>query len=165
MTERSGAPALVEARPQALLIAGTRLILGAAGLAAAIGFGLGRGAGAALFACGALILLLSVYGGDRRRRSALRFERTDPMPSGAQVESRVRALARATYPSTIGLTVLIAAALWPEPALAAFLAGILAGLGGMSVAGAARLAAWERQRHARILVETGRAERIYEDPR
>jgi hypothetical protein len=165
MTERPGVPALVEARPQALLIAALRLTLAAAGLAASIAFGVQRGAAAALFACGALVVLLAVYGGDRRRRSALRFEDTAPMPADARLETRVRALARAAFPSTIGLTVLIAIALWPQPGLAALLAGILGGLGGMSVAGALRLGAWERERRARILIETGRAERIYEAPR
>ncbi|MGZ4281550.1 MAG: hypothetical protein ACXVEM_04860 [Gaiellaceae bacterium] len=165
MTERPGALALVEARPQALLIATARLVLASAGLAASIAAGVGRGPAAALFACGAVILLLSVYGGDRRRRSAMRFEDAGPVPSGAHVEPRGRALVRAAYPSTIGLTVLIAIALWPQPGLAALLAGILGGLGGMSIAGALRLGAWEHERRARILIEAGGAERIYEAPR
>jgi len=165
LTERPGALVLAEARPQALLIAGVRLALAAAGLAASIAFGLARGPAAGLFACGALVLLLAVYGGDRRRRSALRFEQLGPVPAGALLEPRRRALARASYPSTIGLTVLMAVALWPQPGLAALLAGVLAGLGGMSIAGALRLGAWERERNARILIEAGRAERIYEAPR
>ena len=165
MTERPGAPALVEARPQALLIATVRLVLASAGLAASIAAGLERGAAASLFACGAVILLLAVYGGDRRRRSAIRFQDPEPVPSGAHVEPRSRALVRAAYPSTIGLTALIAIALWPQPGLAALLAGILGGLGGMSIAGALRLGAWERDRRARILIEAGGAERIYEAPR
>jgi hypothetical protein len=162
---RPGAPVLAEARPQALLIAAVRLGLAAAGLAAAVALGLGRGPAAALFACGVAILFLAVYGGDRRRRSALRFAEPEPAPAGARIEGRGHALARAAYPSTIGLTVLIALAVWPQPGLAALLAGILGGLGGVSVAGALRLGAWERERQARILIEAGRAERIYEAPR
>jgi hypothetical protein len=165
MTERPGAPVLAEARPQALLIATLRLVLAAAGLAAAIAFGLARGPAAALFACGVAILFLAVYGGDRRRRSALRFEQVEPVPAGARIESRGRALGRAAYPSTVGLTVLIALALWPQPGLSALLAGLLGGLGGVSIAGALRLGAWEHERKARILIEAGGAERIYEAPR
>ena len=66
VTERPGAPVLAEARPQALLIATVRLVLAAAGLAAAIAAGVERGPAAALFASGAVILILAVYGGDRR---------------------------------------------------------------------------------------------------
>jgi hypothetical protein len=164
VTERPGAPVLAEARPQALLIATVRLALAAAGLAAAIAFGLGRGQAAALFASGVAILFVAVYGGDRRRRSALRFEQAEPVPAGAQIESRGYALARAAYPSTIGLTVLIAIAVWPQPGLSALLAGLLGGLGGVSIAGALRLGAWERERKARILIEAGHAERIFEAP-
>ena len=164
LTERPGAPVLAEARPQALLIATVRLVLAAAGVAAAVAFGLARGPAAALFACGVGLLFLAVYGGDRRRRSALRFADAEPVPADARIESRARALGRAAYPSTIGLTVLTAIALWPQPALAALLAGVLGGLGGVSIAGALRLGAWERERKARILIEADRAERIYEAP-
>ena len=59
---------------------------------------------------------------------------------------------------------LIGIALWPQPGLAALLAGLLGGLGGVSIAGGLRLGARERERKARILIEAGRAERIYEAP-
>jgi hypothetical protein len=161
VSERTGAPALVEARPQALLIAAVRLALGVGGLVASTVRGLDPGPATALFAFGALILLLTVYGGDRRRRSALKFGAPEPIPAGARIESRGRGLARATYPSTIGLTALTAFALWPQPGLAALLAGILGGLGVMSLVGAARLASWERSRHARILID-GATSRVFE---
>jgi hypothetical protein len=86
------------------------------------------------------------------------------MPDEVRVESRLRALARATYPSTIGLSVLTLIALWPQPPLAAFLAGILAGLGVMALVGAARLSAWERARGARFFVDV-ESERVFEAPR
>ena len=73
MTGRSGAPALVEARQQALLIAALRGALALAGLGAAIARGVHPGPALALLAFGGAILLLSVYGGGRRQRSALRF--------------------------------------------------------------------------------------------
>jgi len=161
LSEPRGAPALVEARPQALLIAGARLALGASGLAAAVARGVDPGPALGLFAFGAVLLLLSVYGGDRRKRSALKFGTPDAIPSDARISSRWRALARAAYPSTIGLTALIAFALWPQPELAALLAGILGGLAAMSVIGAARLASWERSRGVRILID-GKTSRVFE---
>ncbi len=161
LSEETGAPALVEARPQALLIAVTRLALGIGGLAATTARGVDPGPAVGLFAFGALILLLTVYGGDRRRRTALKLGTPDPLPADARIESRSHALVRAAYPSTIGLTVLTAVALWPRPDLAAFLAGILGGLGVMSFVGAARLAALERSRGARLLIE-GRTSRVFE---
>jgi predicted permease len=163
VTERSGAPALVEARSQALLIAAVRGALALAGLGATIARGLHPGAAVALLAAGAVVLLFAVYSGDRRQRSALKFASPDPVPAGAHLESRARALAQAAYPSTIGLAVLTAVALWPQPGLAALLAGILAGLAVMSLIGAARLASWEHSRRARILIEH-KTSRVFEAP-
>ncbi|HEY7017814.1 MAG TPA: hypothetical protein VH297_05045 [Gaiellaceae bacterium] len=163
MDGRSEAPALVEARPQALLIAAVRLVLGVAGLVASIAFGVEPGAALGIFVFGVLILLLAVYGGGRRHRTALKFADPDPAPADARIESRSRGLARAMYPSTIGLTVLTAVSLWPQPGLAALLAGLLAGLAVMSLIGAARLTSWERMRRARILVE-GKTNRVFEAP-
>ncbi|HSB38448.1 MAG TPA: hypothetical protein VLD13_05110 [Gaiellaceae bacterium] len=162
--EQDGAPVLVEARAQALLIAALRLALAAGGAIASVARGLEPGPAAGLVAFGAGLVLFSVYAGGRPQRSALRFADAAPAPEGARVESRARALARATYPSTIGLTVLTAIALWPQPALAAFLAGILAGLGVMALVGAARLSAWERTRRARLFVDVA-TERVFEVPR
>jgi hypothetical protein len=163
VSKRTGARALVEARPQALLIATVRLALAAAGLVAAVARGVRAGPAAGLLAFGAVLVLFTVYGGDRRRRSALKFGTPDRVPADARIESRSRALAEAAYPSTIGLTALIAFALWPQPGLAAFLAGILGGLGVMSLVGAARLASWERSRQTRILIE-GKTSRVFEAP-
>ena len=72
--------------------------------------------------------------------------------------------AGATYPSTIGLTGLTGIALAVNPRLAALLAGILAGLGLGALVFAAQLAAWERERHARLLVERGRGGRAFVRP-
>jgi hypothetical protein len=164
MTERSGAPALAEARQQALLIAALRGVLALAGLAAAIARGVHPGPALGLLAFGAAIVLLAVYGGDRRRRSALRFESPEPVPPGARMKGVGRALAEAAFPSTVGLAALTAISLWPRPDLAALLAGILAGLAVMSLVGAARVASWERARQARVLVEY-KTNRVFEEPR
>ena len=162
--EHAGAPVLVEARAQALLIAALRFGLAAAGVGAAVARGVERGPAVGLVVFGAGLVLFSVYAGGRPQRAALRFGDPEPAPEGAHVESRARALARAAYPSTIGLTVLTAIALWPQPPLAAFLAGILAGLGVMALAGAARVSGWERARGTRIFVDAAN-DRVVEAPR
>ena len=153
----------MEARAQALLIAALRLALAAGGAVAAVARGVDRGPAVGLVAFGAGLVLFSVYAGGKPQRAALRFGEAQSMPDEVRVESRLRALARATYPSTIGLSGLTLIALWPQPPLAAFLAGI-AGLGVMALVGAARLSAWERARGARFFVDV-ESERVFEAPR
>lgn len=164
VNSRSGAPALVEARQQALLIAALRGALAVAGIGAAIARGVQLGPALGLAAFGAAIVLLSIYGGGRPARSAARFADPEPAPSGARMQRPWRGLAEAAYPSTIGLAVLTAIALWPQPPLAAFLAGILAGLAAMSLVGFARLTALEHARRSRILIDY-KASRVFETPR
>jgi O-antigen/teichoic acid export membrane protein len=135
--------------------------LGLAGVGAAVARGVQTGPAVALAVFGAAIVLLAIYGGDRRLRSALRFSEPEPVPGDARLESPARALAEAAYPSTIGLTGLTLISLWPRPPLAAFLAGILLGLAVMSLVGFARLTALERARHSRILVDY-KASRVFE---
>ncbi len=161
---RAGAPALVEARQQALLIAALRGVLGLAGVGAAMARGVEGGPAAGLAVFGAAVVLLSIYGGDRRHRSALKFGDPEPAPYEARRKSPWRGLAEAAYPSTIGLTALTLIALWPQPPLAAFLAGILLGLAVMSLVGFARLTALERRRRSTILIDY-KASRVFETPR
>ena len=161
----SEAPALIEARAQTLLIGIVRLVLAAAGLAAAIAAGTSARAAASLFAAGAVVVLVAIMSGRRGRLVWLRLQEAEPLRSEANVEPRRLSLARAAYPSTIGLTVLIALALGLQSSLAALLAGILAGIGGAALGFAVRLAAWERRRGARVLAEPGRQGRVFEVPR
>ncbi|HUH20535.1 MAG TPA: hypothetical protein VLZ09_01585 [Gaiellaceae bacterium] len=159
--KHQGAPVLVEARAQALLIAALRLALAAAGVAAAVARGVERGPAVGLLAFGAGLVLFSVYAGGKPQRAARRFGDAQPAPNDFRVERPLRALAAATYPSTIGLTVLTVIALWPQPPLAAFLAGILAGLGVMALVGVARLRVWERARRSRFYVDA-KSEQVFE---
>jgi hypothetical protein len=159
------APALIETRAQAFLIAAVRLVLATAGLAVSVAAGTDAGAAAALFVAGAVILLVAVLGGRRRRLVWLRLDEAEPLARPGSLESRRRSVLRAAYPSTIGLTVLIAIAAWPQPGLAALLAGILAGLGAGTLEFAAQLSAWERRRGIRVLAEPGRGARVFEVPR
>jgi hypothetical protein len=126
--------------------------------------GVDGGPAAALAVFGAAVVLLSIYGGDRRHRSALKFGDPEPAPREAGMKSPWRGLADAAYPSTIGLTALTLIALWPQPPLAAFLAGILLGLAVMSLVGFARLTALERRRRSTILIDY-KASRVFETPR
>jgi hypothetical protein len=161
---RSGAPALVEAREQALLIAALRALLAAAGVGAAVARGVEVGPALGLVAFGAALVLLSVYGGGRPARSRAKFANPEPAPEAARMQGRWEGLAEAAYPSTIGLAALTAIALVLQPPLAGFLAGILAGLAAMSVVGFIRLTLLERSRQSRILVDY-KASRVFETPR
>jgi hypothetical protein len=158
------APALIDARAQMLLIGILRVGLATAGLATSIALGARSGAAAALFVAGALVVLVAIVSG-RRGRMWQRLAEAERLAPATRPEPWGRSLARATYPSTIGLSVLIAIALWPKPALAALLAGILAGIGGAALGFGVQLTAWERQRGARVLAEPGRGGRVFEVPR
>ena len=164
METRAGAPALVEARQQALLIAALRGVLAAAGVAGAVARGVETGPAAGLVIFGAALVLVAIYGGGRPARSAAKFANPEPKPAEAHMQTPWRGLAEAAYPSTIGLAVLTAISLWPQPPLAAFLAGILAGLAVMSVIGYTRLTILEHARRSRILIDY-KASRVFETPR
>jgi hypothetical protein len=65
----------------------------------------------------------------------------------------VRAVAAGTMPSTVGVTVLAAASLVFEPILTAVLAGILAGMGIVSLVSCVEVALWERRSGARLFAD------------
>jgi hypothetical protein len=153
---------VVDVRAQALLIGPLRLALAAGGVALARARGVEGGVAAGLFALGLGLLLVAVASDTRRRRSGwARIAEAEPAPAGIKAEPRWRSLAAATYPSTIGLTVLTAIALWLNPDLAAVLAGILGGLGVAALVSAAQLVSWEQQRRARLLAERGGGKRVF----
>ena len=112
--ERSGAPALVEARQQALLIAALRGVLAVAGLGAAIARGVHTGRRSAWRLRRRARAALDLR---RRQAGAVegKFANPEPAPEDARMQGRWHGLAEAAYPSTIGLTVLTAIALWPQP--------------------------------------------------
>jgi hypothetical protein len=164
-TAAEAGPALVEVRAQAVLIAIIRLTLSAAGVGAAVARGTTPGGAAGLFGLGAGILLIAVYAGSRGPGVWQRLDAAEAVPQGASVESPLRSVGRAAYPSTVGLSVLIALSLVIDSALAAVLAGILAGIGGVALGFAAQLAVWERKRRARVLADPGRRGHVYEASR
>lgn len=153
---------LVDARAQALLIGGARLMLGVGALALARERGLDPGPAGGLFAFGCFVLLFALLAGSGRRRADGRIaEAKDPPPPDAVVEPLWRSLLMATYPSTIALTIGAAIALAINPSLAAVLAGILAGLGVAAFIAASRVYLWERELHGRLLAERRRGGRIF----
>jgi hypothetical protein len=156
------APVLVEARAQALLIGGLRLILALVVLALARARGLDLRPAVGLLAFGCFVLLFALLAGSGRRRTDARIAETkDPPPPDAVVESRWRSLLKATYPSTIAVTIGAVIALAVNLSLAAVLAGILAGLGIAALIAAGRVYLWERELHGRLLAERGRDGRIF----
>lgn len=162
---QTDAPALVQVRAQAFLIAIVRLVLAAAGLGAAVARGTSPGVAAGLFALGAGVLLIAVLGGARGSDTWDRLKKAQPPPPGTEIESRGRSLLRAAYPSTIGLSVLIALSLAINASLAAVLAGILGGIGGVAAGFAVQLEIWERRRGVRVYAEPGGGRRVYEAAR
>ena len=119
----------------ALLLAGIRLVLSVSGLAASMLLGVDAAVATMTFVVGLALLGFSL------------ISTRQGMWSGrdVRVERPFRVALAATYPSTIGLTVLTALALVLKPQLAALMAGLLAGLALAAAAIAAQIA-WARRR-------------------
>ena len=106
----------------------------------------------ALFGFGTAIVLFTLQLTRKRRLLWLAVAEAEPFDAARPVQSRLRTTLRATYPSTIGLTVLMIIALPMDQQLGAFLAGTIASLGLGAAAFGAELVAWERSRGKRILL-------------
>jgi hypothetical protein len=117
-----------------LLLATIRLSIALAGVLLAVGRGVRPAVALLTAVVGALVFGFSVISTRQGR------PRRGPTPT----ESPWRLALRATYPSTIALTVLTAISLVLKPQLAALTAGLLAGLGLATVAAAAQLEWWRR---------------------
>ena len=143
---------LVEARANALLSVPVRGALALAGLAGARALGVALGPALGLFAFGTGLVLFPLLTSRRRRLFWAAVAEATPLDGPASVESRLRTTIRAAYPSTIGLTILMAIALAADPELAAFLAGTLAALGLGAAIHGAEVVLWERSRGRRLLL-------------
>jgi hypothetical protein len=115
-------------RERTLLVIPIRFGLGFATVLAAIVAGAARGPALLAFVLGLLGIAFTIFNDPRAR-----FLRRDvdplPLPEDAVIAPRVRQALAATLPSTVGVTVLAAIALVPQPVLAALLGGVCAGLG------------------------------------
>jgi hypothetical protein len=154
----------VDARVQALLIAGLRLAIAVAELALARVRGLDPGPAAALFGFGVGLLLIALPASSTRRPGRRRLADAQPLPPGVTPVPHRRALALAMYPSTIGLSAVTAVALVVKPELAAALAGILAGLGLAALYSAGQVILWEHELGGRLFAERGRDGRVFLAP-
>jgi hypothetical protein len=143
---------LVEARASALLIVPVRGTLALAGLAGARALGVAPGPALGLFAFGTGLVLFPLLTSRRRRLFWAAVAEAMPLDGPVSVETRLRTTIRAAYPSTIGLTVLMAIALAADAELAAFLAGTIAALGLGAAIHGAEVVLWERSRGRRLLL-------------
>jgi hypothetical protein len=115
-------------RDRALLVAPVRLALGVLWLVAARAAGAGATPALLAFATGAVAFVLLAFT-DPRARFLPRGREPRPLPADARIAGPVRQALGATLPSTVGVSVLAAIAVVPQPVLAAFLGGISVGLG------------------------------------
>jgi hypothetical protein len=114
-------------RDRALYVTPIRLGLGVLWLGAARIAGAPATGSVLAFAGGALVIVFFLFNDPRSRF----LSRGDPKPAppDAQVAGLVQQALGATIPSTVGVSVLAAIAVVPQPTLAALLGGISAGLG------------------------------------
>jgi hypothetical protein len=115
-------------RRRLLLVIPVRILLGVVWLLAAILAGAAGGAAAVGFAIGALGCAFALVA-DPRARLRRPPDEPLPYPAGAVLDSPVRHVWSAMLPSTLGVNILAAVALAPQPELTAILGGISAGLG------------------------------------
>ena len=115
-------------RRRLLLVAPLRLVLAGGLFAAARAAGTGAGPAYLVFIGGAFAMAVLISQ-DPRARFRPAAGDPEPLPDDAQLAPAWLHAAHAALPSTVGVTVLAVAALAFEPALAALLAGVLAGLG------------------------------------
>jgi hypothetical protein len=115
-------------RDRTVLVIPTRLGLGVVWLAAAWARGVRFDAALLAFAVGVFGLVFLAVNDPRRRLAHGELEPLE-LPEDAILASRLRQALTATIPSTVGVSVLAAVAVWPQPVLAALLGGVSAGLG------------------------------------
>jgi hypothetical protein len=149
------APRLVGLSTAPLAVAPIRIGLGLLGLVGAGVRGLSWGVAGAEFALGTAVFAFSALADPRRRFFQLKDEEREPVPTDATFEPLGRVALTATYPSTIGLAVLTCASLPFNAALAAVLAGGVAGLGVAGAITGALIAMAERADGVRLYLERG----------
>jgi hypothetical protein len=127
-----------------------RLLLGGMLLVAAIAAGAVANRALLAFVVGAGVVAFAALA-DRRGLLIGADVDPDPLPDDVVFESDLRTVARAAYPSTVGVSVLALIALVAnQDLLAALLGGAVAGLGVASAVGLVALLAWERRRAVRL---------------
>jgi hypothetical protein len=153
---------VVDLRAYLLLIIPVRLGLALAGLFGARLLGVDPGQALALFGLGAGVFVIAMLAKSRpRSRFWQRVDSAQALDPGVPVESWPRTLARAAYPSTIGVAALTAIALPIEAGLAALMAGLLGGMALGGLMSGVEVAAWERSHGVRLFASQGLQTRIF----
>ena len=148
---------------QAVGLAGARLALGVAGFGAALAAGAERNPAAVGLAFGAGASAVALVS-DRR---FLLFEQptVEPLPADAEHVGPGRAIRDGLLPSTAGVAVLLAVSLAFKPILSAVLAGVLLGMGLVTVMSVVELALRERREALRYYADVSERSRRYVGPR
>ena len=152
---------LVDLRRYSLPIVPIRLALGFVFLGAARLTGLDATPAAWVFGLGAAVFAVAMLTSRRRRMFWVRVAEAKPVDADAPVAGWAWTIARSMFPSTLAVSALAALALPLDNALAALLAGVLAGMGVMGGVFAAELLMWERPRNLRLLATTGLGSELY----
>ena len=148
------APRLVGLSTAPLVVAPIRIGLGLLGMAGATLRGLSWSVAAAEFVLGTAVFAFAALADPRRHFFRLKDE-AEPVPADATFEPLGRVALLATYPSTVGLAALTGVSLAFNAALAAVLAGGVAGLGVAGAITGAQIAMRERVGGVRLYVERG----------
>jgi len=148
------APRLVGLSTAPLVVAPIRIGLGLLGMAGATLRGLSWSVAAAEFVLGTAVFAFAALADPRRHFFRLKDE-AEPVPADATFEPLGGVALVATYPSTVGLAALTGVSLAFNAALAAVLAGGVAGLGVAGAITGAQIAMRERAGGVRLYVERG----------
>jgi hypothetical protein len=160
-TEAKAKP-VVDLRAYLLLIIPVRLGLAFAGLFGARLLGVDPGQAFALFGLGFGLFFITALAKSRpQSRFWQRVRDAQALEPGTPVEAWPRTLARAAYPSTIGVSVLTAIALPINAGLAAVMAGLLGGMALGALLSGVEVAAWERSQGVRLFTSPGLQTRIF----
>jgi hypothetical protein len=152
---------LVPVSTQLLLLIPIRLGLAAAGLGAAALVGR-PGPALLAFGVGTLGAAIALSADPRYSRDLLGA--VPPAPDGARYASRRELALRGIFPSTVGVAVLTAIALFFDATLAALLSGVLGGMAASGFIAWINLDAIERRNDYRLYLErTGK--RVFAGPR
>jgi len=144
-------PAVYRVTYQRLALSAVRLGLAAVAFAGSIAVGADPAAAGEGLALGAGICALALV--TDRRWLLLGTPKADPLPNDVRRASLARAIADGMLPSTVGVAVLAAVSLVFEPILSAVLAGILAGMGIVSLVSCVEVALWERRSDSQLFAD------------
>ena len=154
------APRLVSVSLRSLSIGPIRIALGVAGLIAVVTLtDLRLEVAVRQFFVGAIVFSFIAVASESRRAAAGWTSDPPPPPPNARYESAVRTALDAAFPSTVGVAVLMVAALFVDVRVSAILGGLLAGMGLAALVVGVQLAVWERRRRVRLYTARGHSDK------